>query len=594
MNTCLKHIIIILLLLFVQIPATAQEETANEIRKQEELLRQNPDDPNILKKLCFLYLHKADYQKAIKYGERLFKIGNEKQDYYNSVLYAHIGLGQAYIMLGDPNAYNHLGQAMLLGESAKKDSALCSVYNGMGLYASNINKDYYSALHYFFKGLDAARRSHYDELEAILLGNISNIYYLKNDTIGIQYSLKVYDMGHKQGSPYLIFIGAMTSAYMYYLLHDYDKAFTYIKETEFIMNQNDFYNKGNVYAIYGMIESAKGNHEKAIKFYQKGLASNDKNQTSTKILLLTQYAKALEKEGKNQKAIQLLHQSLSLTKHENCKIYRNEIINTLSVCYENLGLYAEALKLLRTLQQETDSIFNTDKEKIISDLRIKYDSERQENEIKQGKLILLKKEKKEQLLIGILIIILLSTFALWYLYRKQNHLYTKIVRQNQDAVRREQQLQSVITSLREQQKEETTISTSNQMTNEKYAASSLSNEKKCSLFQRLELLMQEQCIYKDNLLTKDKVAELLNTNRTYLSQAINEQTQQNFTQYINTYRINEAIRLLSDPQKDIPLKAVAAEVGFNSMTTFYKLFQNTVGMPPKQYREKVLSLHNNA
>ena len=67
---------------------------------------------------------------------------------------------------------------------------------------------------------------------------------------------------------------------------------------------------------------------------------------------------------------------------------------------------------------------------------------------------------------------------------------------------------------------------------EKYAASSLTNEKKNSLFQRLEKLMQEDAVYKENFLTKERVADLLGTNRTYLSQVINEQTQQNFTQYI--------------------------------------------------------------
>lgn len=103
--------------------------------------------------------------------------------------------------------------------------------------------------------------------------------------------------------------------------------------------------------------------------------------------------------------------------------------------------------------------------------------------------------------------------------------------------------------------------------------------------------MQEEEVYKENLLTKERVADLLGTNRTYLSQIINEQTQQNFTQYVNNYRINEAIRLLSDPETDIPLKAVASEVGFNSMSTFYKIFQNAVGIPPKQYRNKVMSMH---
>lgn len=591
MSRRLKHIIFLFLFVGMQVRAFAQETLLPAIQQQEQILKHHPEDTKALKELCFLYLYKADYRKAIEYGERLFQLGYKKQDYKFSILYAYIGLGQAYVMQGDTSAINHLGQAMLLAKSEKNDSALCSVYNGMGLYTSNIHKDYYSALHYFFEGIEAAHRCHYKELEVILLGNISSIYFLKEDPAGLTYSLQTYEMGHEQNSAYLIFIGALNASYMYYLLHDYDKALPYIKEAEFIMKQNEYYNQGNVYAIYGMIEFAKGNRQQAIEYYKKGLALNDMNQTSYKVLLLNEYAIALAGEGKNQQAIDLLFQALAFTKEENCEIYRNKVINTLSVCYENMGQYVEALAWQRKLQQETDSIFNTDKEKVLSELRIKYDTEHQANEIRKNKLILLQKEKKEQTLIGILVIVLLVVFALWYRYRRQNQLYTSIVRQHQESIRKEQQLKEVIASLREQPQEAPAPVSS---VGEKYAASSLTNEKKNSLFQRLEKLMQEEEVYKENLLTKERVADLLGTNRTYLSQVINEQTQQNFTQYVNNYRINEAIRLLSDPETDIPLKAVASEVGFNSMSTFYKIFQNTVGIPPKQYRNKVMSMHKNA
>lgn len=592
MNQALKHIIFLVLFVGLQVQGLAQETLLPAIQQQEQILKSHPEDTRALKELCFLYLYKADYRKAIDYGEKLFQIGYKKQDYKFSILYAHIGLGQAYVMLGDTSAINHLGQAMLLAKSEKNDSALCSVYNGMGLYTSNIHKDYYSALHYFFEGVKAARRCQYTKLEAILLGNISSIYFLRDDPEGLDYSLQTYEMGHQLNSAYLIFIGALNVSYMYYLLHDYEKALPYIQEAEFIMKQNEYYNQGNVYAIYGMIEFAKGNRKQAIEYYKKGLALNDMNQTSYKVILLNEYAIALVEEGHSQQAVKLLLQALQLTKEKNCEIYRNKVINTLSVCYERMGQYAEALAWQRRLQQETDSIFNTDKEKVLSELRIKYDTEHQANEIRKNKLTLLQKEKKEQALMGILVIVLLVVFALWYRYRRQNQLYTSIVRQHQESIRKEQQLKEVISSLRAQQQEAAALSASS--AGEKYAASSLTNEKKNSLFQRLEKLMQEDEVYKENLLTKERVADLLGTNRTYLSQVINEQTQQNFTQYVNNYRINEAIRLLTDPETDIPLKAVAAEVGFNSMSTFYKIFQNTVGIPPKQYRNKVMSMHKNA
>ena len=102
--------------------------------------------------------------------------------------------------------------------------------------------------------------------------------------------------------------------------------------------------------------------------------------------------------------------------------------------------------------------------------------------------------------------------------------------------------------------------------------------------------MRENKIYRDNTINKDKVSELLGTNRTYLSRIINEKTQMSFTHYINRFRIDEAVRLLSDPTYDTPLKALAIDLGFNSLSTFYNLFQASVGMTPAQYRSKVQEL----
>ena len=124
-------------------------------------------------------------------------------------------------------------------------------------------------------------------------------------------------------------------------------------------------------------------------------------------------------------------------------------------------------------------------------------------------------------------------------------------------------------------------------TSEKYASSSLTDEKSLELFRTLERIMREEKIYKDNFITKDKVAEILGTNRTYLSRIINEQSKLSFTHYVNRFRIEEAIRLLSDPNNETPMKAISAELGFNSISTFYNLFQSSVGMTPPNIETKL-------
>lgn len=170
---------VVMLLGLLPVVSEAQEEINNAINVQLEYLKKYPKDKEALRKVSFLYLNKADYDQAIFYGRQLFEMGYNERDYNGAVIYSHICLGQAHMMKGNvKEAYSHLGQARLIGESNKNDSALCSVYNGLGLYASNVQKDYYRSLIYFFKGVEAARRCHYDRLYSILLSNIAGIYYL--------------------------------------------------------------------------------------------------------------------------------------------------------------------------------------------------------------------------------------------------------------------------------------------------------------------------------------------------------------------------------------------------------------------------------
>lgn len=104
--------------------------------------------------------------------------------------------------------------------------------------------------------------------------------------------------------------------------------------------------------------------------------------------------------------------------------------------------------------------------------------------------------------------------------------------------------------------------------------------------------MRDEHIYRKKYLTRDEVVEMMKTNRTYLSQVVNEKTGKSFNQYVNSYRITEAVGILSNVSSDMPLKAVAADTGFSSLTTFYKIFREEVGMTPAKYREKVLELYN--
>ena len=60
------------------------------------------------------------------------------------------------------------------------------------------------------------------------------------------------------------------------------------------------------------------------------------------------------------------------------------------------------------------------------------------------------------------------------------------------------------------------------------------------------------------------------TNRTYLSRYFNRQNGQTFYDYVNSYRIQYAENLLKST--NFPLPEIAIKSGFNSISTFRRVF----------------------
>ena len=68
---------------------------------------------------------------------------------------------------------------------------------------------------------------------------------------------------------------------------------------------------------------------------------------------------------------------------------------------------------------------------------------------------------------------------------------------------------------------------------------------------------------------------------------INETVGQNFFDFVNRYRIEEAKKLLANPaDKKITVLEVLYEVGFNSKSSFNTLFKKHTGLTPSEFKKK--------
>jgi AraC-like DNA-binding protein len=90
-------------------------------------------------------------------------------------------------------------------------------------------------------------------------------------------------------------------------------------------------------------------------------------------------------------------------------------------------------------------------------------------------------------------------------------------------------------------------------------------------------------------LTLDQLALQLSLKPRELSRVINDRLGQNFYDFINRYRIQEASRLLTNPKdRKITVLEVLYEVGFNSKSSFNTLFKKYTGLTPSEFKKKNL------
>jgi AraC-like DNA-binding protein len=120
---------------------------------------------------------------------------------------------------------------------------------------------------------------------------------------------------------------------------------------------------------------------------------------------------------------------------------------------------------------------------------------------------------------------------------------------------------------------------------QRYAKSGLNAQQLDHVKGSLQSLMEDNKAYLRSDLTLPDLAESLDCSINHVSQAINAGFGMSFFDYLNQYRIKEAMRLMStDEEEASTVLRVALEVGFNSTSTFYVAFKKVTGKTPAQYR----------
>ncbi|TAI47424.1 helix-turn-helix domain-containing protein [Flagellimonas allohymeniacidonis] len=120
----------------------------------------------------------------------------------------------------------------------------------------------------------------------------------------------------------------------------------------------------------------------------------------------------------------------------------------------------------------------------------------------------------------------------------------------------------------------------------KYNASTLDKTRSKQLIDSIKSMFAKEELFLDSTLSLESVAEKLNTTPRKLSQAINQNEQKNFSDFVNGYRIEKAKNLLQNPKyKREKIVTIAYDCGFGNVTSFNLAFKAKTHRTPSQFRD---------
>ena len=592
-----------------------------------------PMSPEKILAECDVARDKSQYTRLNELASQLltYAKANDSQRYEAYALF-YKGLSELFTGKGK-ESMNNLNKSENIAKEIDNDSIVALALNAKGIYHAMYESNLFLAQRYFLRSLEATNKMDYQELRARVYGNLIILSHSKNDSTGLQNAKDIYEYGVKNKKYELQYLGTYYIAMYNHLKGNQDEAAKQLDTAISIFNKYPYEDISSVYTLYSQVEQQRNNLNKAESMAMKAIALAEEYKLN--ILLSDaklQYATVLNAKGEYMHSNEMAFEALKVAETQN----RTKVVDCYQLIaknYNSMGQKDDALNFLSRANMVMDTLSTVNMDRLMHERAIMHDIEQKEQEAILHKQRIEDQHRLNIVLIVAVVLMLILLFYILRLYNRRNSLYKSIVMQNAKATKREKEMQKRLLrtqeqlEMREEQLEQATkhsenlIETLNNVRKEskereqeamarQHAIEQAHNQAKQQLelleqklkphieddkaqeiYDRLCQLMERDRIYTDTQLNREHVAELLNTNRTYLSQIIKNKSGMSYLQFVNSYRINDAIRILSDrSQINYPLKQICSDLGFNSPVTFYKLFQQAVGITPSVYRKQFVEL----
>ena len=516
--------------------------------------------------LGIIYLKGANNNKAIPYFNSAIK-GFKSIDSTKHKLNVQRRLGRAHYALGD---YTKAMKIYMEALSEYEDLKIVNSDLGWLLrYIGSVfhrEENFVKAMEYYVEAFKVFKKIESNDGLSSCYNTIGNVYRsIDNQNMALENYLQALKITEQTNNQSRISVIQENIGQVYQTQGNYGKAqYYFTKSYDYLIDSTSH---ALDYSILSQNRTSFGDLYRVKKEYKKALDYFNKAE---------EYA--MRSDRKRMLRLQFVYQGKYQT-------------------FEALQDDAAALKYYKLYRNFNDSIKGSEVLNSVNEIETSYKSKKgnrliDELNAEKDQLFVEKENEKENakkawtwiwwLMIGIIAVTIFS-LVIFMQKRKITAANSSLVGQNIEAVKSEEKIKILENKVVGEQ--ETPVDSKS----DKYSKSALLDEQKEELIQRLNELMEFEKIYTKKDLTVVVVAKILNTNKSYISQVINEYLGINFSTYVNEYRVKEARRLLTDEQfRHLTIESIAGDSGFNSVSAFNNAFKKFTGLTPSYYLKSIL------
>ncbi len=326
-------------------------------------------------------------------------------------------------------------------------------------------------------------------------------------------------------------------------------------------------------------------YESALKLGQKVVALTEGNQTKKRAWALLNQGVINYHIGDSDKALDYLLKCVLLSKEK--KLLEIEMLahKNLASVYEQKNNYKlsvleqkKYIAIRELFLEDRKSASNADLNQVIdTKSKIIADNDKELKGFSRNRILILATSA--------ILLVSLSGFLYFNIKRKK-----KLNSSSKKLQQQYMMLQNDFKKLKQKTEVNPEYLTSNSKNNslKPYKNSSLTPEKR-ELYKSLILsYMTTKKPYLNPDMTQSNLASQIGISSHHFSEVLYYKMEQNFYNFINSYRILEAQKLMKkEENKDVKILAFAFDSGFKSKTSFNRAFKSHTGFTPSEYRKKI-------